>query len=249
MSKLEWAQADARLIPLLTQVKAQCKVHFKRAEGDMWGSSLEDGIARIYHTDTDHPAASLAHELLHIIVQLKGIRQLRVGFWTLDQTERLNRFMKAVNNELQHHKMFSHFTAAGFAPNEFYHDGDSNIESYLGETVSRGFGSLIQLVPDFLTLLAPGGAISQQAQNELLNAFLAVNGGGFCSQLIAIRNIVRAWASTSSFDNVQVVKEICLQMQNPCVAWFGFEKSARPPNTGFFVGKKLKLMNPKTQLP
>ena len=244
MSKLEKAKADPRIVPLLTEVKSRCTIRFKKSDGDAWGSSLTGGVAQIDHTKTAYPAASLAHELLHIIVQLKGIKQIRIGIWTLDQTEMFNRFMKAINNELQHHRMFPTFISVGFTPSEFYCDSDTQIESHLRSTLANGVESLIELVPDFLTLLAPGGSISQSAKDELLEAFLNVNNRIYRDQLVGIRNEISTWASSNSFDNIPTIKQICLHMQNPCVAWFGFNDTDKPPNAGFFVGEQFEVEGP-----
>src|SRR5205823_12320984 len=100
------------------------KIRYHRSSDLNWGCHVDGKIAHISYQKTAHPGASLAHELLHVLVQHSGYERIRVGFSTIDQTWRFQRLMTCLDNELQHHKMFPRFAQLGFPANEFYADDD-----------------------------------------------------------------------------------------------------------------------------
>lgn len=237
---IQVAEGDPRIAQLLAEIRAGCNIQYEESDTDYWGSDFKNGITTISHTQTNRPAACLAHELLHIKVQQQGIKQIRIGFWTLDN-EHLSRFIGPLNNELQHHRFFSAFVALGFSAIEFYHENDRQTEQYLRRQLRAGYTSLLDAATDFFTLLGPGGSISNLARQEMERQFLDINGGAFRRELAGMRAAVHDWAQSGSFDNTMAIRQICRAMQHPCIAWFGFSDDDKPPFDGFFVDQPFEV--------
>lgn len=235
------AASDTRLGQLIAHVETSCKLVYQPSNNEYWGSSLENGIAQIFVSPTTRPAACLAHELLHIKVQLLGIRQIRIGFWSLDPD---GRFSDPLNNELQHHRMFQSFVDLGFPPAEFFHDYDRHTEQHLRRDLASGYPSLLDAAIGFFTVLAPGGLIEERTRQELANEFLNLNQGDFRPGLSGMRAAIQAWANSDSYDIRVPVKQICQALQHPCIAWYGFSDDDKPPFDGFFVGREFELEAP-----
>jgi hypothetical protein len=70
---------DSRNHDIVSNIKSKYEIIFAKSEKVTWGSDLNGGIVHIYYSETDHPEASLTHELLHIDTQIKGYNRIRAG--------------------------------------------------------------------------------------------------------------------------------------------------------------------------
>lgn len=238
LSVIDKARSDKRILTLLSDVSARTKIKYHKTNDGGWGSYMEQNTAHISYSGCKHPSASLAHELLHIDTQLRGYKRIRIFFSSIDQTILIKNLMDALDNELQHHKFYKNFIDLGFAPIQFYQDSDAETEGYLKEILTHSFNSILEVVPQFLTAIAPGGIFSQDARENIKNSFLALNGRQFSSQLIEIERIIVDWASSSSYDAIETIRNILLTIQpDNNLTWIGHNDSDRPPHEGFFVDK------------
>lgn len=240
MSVIDKARNDQRVTILINGLSQQVKIKYKKSKIDSWGSSMENGVATISYCGCRHPSASLAHELLHIDTQLKGYRRIRIGISSVYQTmSSFGNLLTCLDNELPHHKFYSQFLSLGFKPDQFYMDSDIETEKYLRRELSKQYSMLTELIPNYFTVIAPGGSIEESVKKELKNDFLNINEGIYKKQLLKIERLVKSWAASKSYDNIQLMKEIMLTIQKENnLTWFGFNSSDQPPNQGIFVDKE-----------
>jgi hypothetical protein len=101
---LRTAKTDTRVQSLLKQVSRFYKIKYQEVEGPVWFSKINGADVIIGYATANHPAGCLGHELLHLILQKDGFRQIRRGISaTIPDAMRL---IDVLNNELQHHKIF-----------------------------------------------------------------------------------------------------------------------------------------------
>ena len=243
MGLIAKAKEDPRLASVLSELSGAVKLKYRKSQSDSWGSELVGQTAVISYQKCGMPAAALCHELLHVQIQVKGYRRVKIGFSTYERSPLFASFLTCLDNELQHHKFYQLFLAMGFDPESFYCDSDVDTEAYLRDVLKKRVGKLIEILPDFLTLIAPGGSMTAEARMQLLNSFLSLDDGKVCLALTRIKAIVGQWAASDSLDNVPVYKEIMLVLQpKPNYTWFGFDANDRPPQQGFFVDQVFEVV-------
>lgn len=236
MKAIDKARNDQRILSLLDSIGARIKLRFQKSRDDGWSSNLQRGVATIGYTGCRHPSAALAHELLHVDTQLRGYRRIRVGISSIDQTSSFKRLMNCLDNELQHHKFYARFLAMGFPPEQFYRDSDAETEGHLVRSAGGTYAKLIDVLPDFLSAIAPGGDLDEESRSRLRNQFLEVSQGAYSNELRRIEALFAEWAKLETFDAVKTIKKIMLTIQPvQNYTWFGFDGNARPPDPGFFV--------------
>jgi hypothetical protein len=238
MSVMRKATNDQRVTGLINQLSEKVKLEYQKSKENGWGSNMENGIATISYNSCRHPSAALAHELLHIDAQIKGYQRIRTGISSVDQTPAFGNFLTCLDNELQHHKFYSQFLLLGFKPEQFYSDSDVETEKFLRQELLKQYSTLIELIPNYFTVIALGGSMNGSIREELKGGFLNIHNGDFKDKLIKIENLVASWSISESYDNVSLMKEIMLIIQKENnLTWFGFSSDDRPPNDGFFVDK------------
>jgi hypothetical protein len=246
MSKIpKIVQNDPRVIRLLNEIKQKIEIRFQKSKTESWGVDIQNGIAYIEYCSCNNIVAAFAHELLHIDTQLKGFKRIRIGISLFDQTPLFSRFMTCLDNELQHHKFYSKFILLGFDQKSFYADSDIQIESYLRSVLQNDIKKIIEILPEYFTLIAQGGSLHEEVKSELLNKFYSLNSGVFKCQLEQIKKICDNWRASTTFDNTSVLREIMLTLQpTPNLTWFGFNLNDQSPNQGFFVDKIFEVEIP-----
>jgi hypothetical protein len=239
------AKKDPRVALFLAEVRSHYKISYHRCHDGGWGSSIADGVVHIDYDHTRFPGGALAHELLHILTQHRGYRRICIGFSTLDPTEGFSRVLTCLDNELQHHRMYPEFIRSGFAAEEFYRDDDEGVRGYLEQVLNSDIQNVIQILPDFFTVLAPGGCLTQTEREEFKARFLGCAAGRFNTQLAAVNAALEAWAKSTSYDCVPTLRELFMGLQNPCYTWIGFSEDARPPDDGVFIDQRFEIEAPE----
>lgn len=244
MGIVEKAKKDPRIKPLFEAIREKVKVKFHRSEVETWGSRMESGIAHISYQKCNDPVPPMAHELLHIDTQLNGYRNIIIGISTYDRTPLFGRFMTCLNNELQHHKFYKKYLKMALPANELYCEDPVELEEYIKGQINKRIDKLIEIIPDFFTLIAPGGCLADDVKVDFLKQIVEIKNGAYQNQLNEIERIVTAWRESDSYDNLPVIRDIMLVLQpKPNYTWFGFNKTDRPPDQGFFVDKIFKIEN------
>jgi hypothetical protein len=86
----------------------------------------KDGRTVIQVADTAHPAEAFYHELLHADLENSGYIPYRVVLTVVPKGLQPPGLLGALDNELQHHRIFGRYMAAGLAPESFYADTDAD---------------------------------------------------------------------------------------------------------------------------
>ena len=229
------------MTPLLREVSEIYKIKFHRELSDTWTSQVEGNELHVGYVKTSAPGGALAHELLHGWVQHRGYKRLIIAVSAIDQTRRFGRLLECLDNELQHHKMYPRFKALGFNPTEFYCDSDDGASKYLHSVLERPERELLDIIPDYLTAIAPGGGLTEAERAGFDSAFRCISDGRHASALGEIHDAVAEWATSDDFDVRPIVARILHQLANPCDTWIGHSEIDRPPDKGFFVDRKFAL--------
>lgn len=117
------ALTDGRVALLYASVCTRSPIMIKPSTDRAWGSSTDSSGTTIWVAPTAFPAESLYHELLHANMKLAEYCQHLTCVRVVEGNTPLV-LAEALDNELQHHRMFPSFVAAGFDSARFYHDGD-----------------------------------------------------------------------------------------------------------------------------
>jgi|ERR1043166_1798286 hypothetical protein len=224
---------------LYKEIAAQGSIAFEDGkDGEQWASKTVSGVTTITVTPTVHPAASLYHELLHAKLKLAGYRQYTV--WaSMDGGKRdwLKPIGEALDNELQHARMSDEFLRAGFRPEEFYHDDDTDAFKH----ARRGLQGLRKtelpekfLLP-FMTVIAPLGFGSDDDRRKLRNMFKANSSDATWAVLTGIEDIFARWRENPSLDPGDSIVAVLRLLGGYDRTWVGTSQQEFPQQ-GRFVG-------------
>jgi hypothetical protein len=132
---IDEALIDPEVRKLFDEVQFATPIEFVKKATDCWGSTTTNGRTEITYGPTKHPSAALAHELLHAKLKISGYRQ-HVTVCSMDEDQdTLMDVVHAMDNELQHHRMFRLFLDLGFKAEHFYNDGDASTFSSVSNTL------------------------------------------------------------------------------------------------------------------
>lgn len=153
MNSLDKARTDLRLQLLLKSLETRVKIKYIRSKDSHWASDLQGNVATIWWCGCKHPSASLAHELLHIQLQLNGYRRIRIHISNIAPIKTIQRLFDCIDNEIQHHKIYPEFISMGFTAEQFYCDSDTETEQFLHQELAREFDSVADASIAFFTLI------------------------------------------------------------------------------------------------
>lgn len=230
---------------LFDRVNAVYKVVLKPGSGT-WGSVVINETANISYTATSYPEESFTHELLHIDTQINGYRRIRTGVSLQKTTQNaLPNIVNCLDNEFQHHKMYKAFEDMKYAPDRFYHDSDTETLNYLKKVLENKGMDLMRILPQYFTVIAPGGAMTEDERAEIKKNFHEYNNGIHKVQLQKIDAIIEAWKNDNSYDAEPYIKQTCNLMDN-IKTWITYENLSgindeNFPSTGFFTDKKFTI--------
>ena len=145
---------------LYEEISSHGNVAFTPSDNDSWYSKTQQGKTTIAYAPTDHPEASLAHELLHARLKYRGYRQYTIALCLTPKRAFVARVLEILDNELQHHKFYPDFLALGFEPWQMYNDSDQKVweESRQSVAALRSRDPLELFFNSYVTVIAPGGA-------------------------------------------------------------------------------------------
>ena len=246
MNSLDKAKSDRRVQSLLKNLEAQVKIKYRRSNDDGWGSNLEGLFATIWWCGCKHPSASLAHELLHIQLQINGYRRIRVIVSNIASYEIIKRLMDCIDNEIQHHKIYPLFISMGFTPEQFYCDSDAETIQFLRQEVALGFNFVAEASIVFFSLIAPGGGLTDAEKDDLRTQLITMDDGKYSSAIIGISSAISDWIQSPISDASEYIKQVFLAIQpENNMTWYGFSSLARPFGDGMFVDLEFSVKEPK----
>ena len=242
MSVIDKARSDSRLAPLLKLVQQKLKLKFEKSNSSDWLSSIEEDRAVIEYAGCKHPSAMLAQELLLLQVQVAGYRRIRLGISSAIDIEAMPNFINVLDHELQRHKIYETFIALGFSADQFYRDADKDIFPYLNQVLQTEPESIVNILPPFLMLLAPGGTLSLDTYQDFYDRFLRIKNGAYTKQLLTIEQLLANWGTIDTLDQTETVRKIMLTIEpKGNFSWFGFKDESGFPDNGFFVDEAFSV--------
>lgn len=238
----QWAnaiQADPRLTGWIEEAEAAYKLHIARSEDREWSSKVGNGNALIGMAVTERPLPSFAHEILHVCLSARGYKHI-VEIANMDEHKRnvLQAIVSALDNELQHHRMFHEFVSAGFEGGEFYHDGDdaSHVEVRAAiEEITADQHSTAAFF-SYITLIAPGGSWPSGEQEDLIQLLKSKVSDETWAKMLKISELIDAWKVQSDLDPTNTVADIIETLGDLDNTFVG-EADAYP--VGAFIPKTL----------
>lgn len=210
-SWIDEAGADHRLKGLIDEVEQTYELAIGIGSGPSWESSVVNGKAIIRMAATDRPMASFAHEILHLRLSARGYRHI-LGSGNPDPgvNSIVQNLLTALDNELQHHRMFSEFLAAGFAADEFYADEDDDdwvdIDTHARSLSGSETPAIVLL--SYLSLIAPGGGWPPGKREEIAAFLEAKIKPETWSRLLAVKAEIEAWAQDDTMDPTETIVSI-----------------------------------------
>ncbi len=208
----EWVeaiQADARMANWLAEADKAFELQIAPTRAAEWFSQVREGKAQIGMAETKRPLPSFAHEILHICLSARGYKHV-VEIANMDEHKRnvLKAIVEALDNELQHHKMFDEFVAAGFNGGEFYHDGDDVSHADIRKEIEELPQHPVAAFFVFLTLLAPGGSWPEGEREELTRLLQQKVSMDTWDKLQKISALVDRWKKQADLDPTETVADI-----------------------------------------
>lgn len=202
----------------------------------MWGCETNAAGTKIYVAATSNPAESMYHELLHADLKIRGYRQhATLACITTDQLVR--DLANALDNELQHHRIYPSFLSAGFAPERFYHDGDDatyrNIRAAIKNANPTQTSAAVYFL-HYLSIIAPGGSGGEEERVRLEKFFRLKVPKDKLALVEDAADKMRAWVSAASMDPGQVTADIIVGLGDFDGWWIG--ASHNFPVDGHFIG-------------
>ncbi|WP_137105587.1 hypothetical protein [Azospirillum argentinense] len=250
MGLLDDARKNPSVDALYIHIDAQTPIKFVESADEVsWSSTTMGGGTTITGAPTKHPDASLAHELLHAKLKINGYRQYGATTAMHHKYRAANIIAQMLDNELQHHRMYSEFLNIGFKAEQFYNDDD--IKSYrkvrrelkaMGQTTARE-----EFLRAFVTVIAPGGAGTEDERIKLRNFLRARCGKNTWDILIGIENEIAGWVAQPSPDSGSVLVNIFRLLGGYDSTWIGWTADSFPAN-GIFVGQPFTLQQATTWL-
>lgn len=235
MTLIDEARQHPKVEAIYQEVDAITPITVELTTDNFWSSSTLNGETIITVGKSSDPAAALMHELQHAKLKINGLRQY-TSFSTINRRGlRIMDVVSALDNEIQHHRMFPEFIAAGFASEKFYNDDDLTIYRDIRRELRKMGPSdnVVAFMFMFISVIAPGGHGTCQERKELRNFLFTRCGQAKQAKLESIEREIKSWASAPLEEQSHLLRSILLKLDLSGV-WIG--SGSRFPEDGFFVG-------------
>lgn len=233
------AKKNANLKNLYNEVNQWMPIKAARGKGIEWGSYVNNNNAIVEYSPDDKSPSALAHELLHFKTQMSGYKRLRVIATNSQDKSGMKLLMEALDNELQHHKMYKSFLELKFSKEKFYSLDDVNTKSYIEERLKSANAELIDLIPLYFTIVAPGGYLSTNERDRFKKQ-IRINYGS-SSEFDLIDSELNKWVSSPCFDQEPIVKAVFNLVNGSLNTWIGYDDGSDFPTSGFFIGNPCSM--------
>jgi hypothetical protein len=204
-------QEDPWLTKWMSEAEKVYVLNIAPTSDKLWFSRVGSDKAIIGMADTKRPLPCFAHEILHVCLSARGYKHIvEAGNTDPIKLKLLQALLSALDNELQHHRMFEEFVAAGFQATEFFHDGDAAGHADVLtdiEALTKNYESAFALLP-FLTLIAPGGDWPDGVRESLTQALEDKVSEDTWDRLQDIKGIIGSWKLQQDLDATNTVAAI-----------------------------------------
>lgn len=235
------ALANTSVASLYQWADALSPITIKPSDGKTWGSETTPDGTVISVAPTRYPAESLYHELLHADLKVKGYRQ-HSTFVRVTDNNLVQALANALDNELQHHRMYPAFVAAGFDPEHFYHDGDEATFATIRKKLKRLTPATTHAATYFLiylSIIAPGGRGDEEKRAQLDRFFRMKVPTNKLRLVDEAADKVREWGIASDVDPGPLIVEIIAGLGDFGGWWLGASENF--PEDGHFTGAPFTL--------
>lgn len=218
-------------------VNSGLKLKQKRSEDSCWGAHIEDTNTHfvISYAPSKWANASITHELLHIHLQrISGFKRVRSGKSGQFNFDFFVTICGELDNHFQHIKFYQDFLRRGFLPQEFYCAADLLGENKLRAILSQSGRSLYSISFNFVTLISPGGILSNEKRDELKDLFFAYDGNKYETELREVEQIFSDWRGAATL-NHEPYYDRFFKIFNLGQVWLSYDKNPQTDN-GFFAG-------------
>jgi hypothetical protein len=242
MNLKQIARKNQKLRELYEEISNAFPIIEEKSSSNYWGAHIDTtGNAVITYAKIKNQLAALAHELLHIKMQMLGYKRLKcVATISMRDKQFAKTLIDALDNELQHHKMYPYYSEMGFLREDFFCDEDKEAEKRLFEIMKETRPVAIDdLLLDYLTLISPGGSISNKKVVELKTLFRSKLGNS--TPFDVIDSAFEQWCASKTMDSELIVSQIFKLIQNPTETWVGYDDGNNFPKNGFFIDKIFTL--------
>lgn len=234
------AKKNRNLNALYLEILNWTNIRAEKSSGNNWGSHIdENGYAVVSYCKTQNQLAALAHELLHFKIQKEGYKRLRSVVSPPEHRLLAKRLLDALDNELQHHKMYDLYTNMGFLKHHFYSDDDAYVSEILNNELSAGERTFKDLVLPYLTLSAPGGHMANKEVQEFKRRFRDA-----CAEPTKfddLDTILLDWRSQVNMDAENTVSAVFKLGFHPEDIWIGYDNGNGFPDSGFYIGPEFTI--------
>ncbi|MCJ9673044.1 MULTISPECIES: hypothetical protein [unclassified Neorhizobium] len=205
------AKTDPRLKPIIEEVEKAYKVRIAVTSDPEWASAPDKKTAEIEVSDTLRPLPSFAHEYLHLRLSARGYRHILASInFNLSKNAAIGRLLSALDNELQHHRMFDDFVKAGFDGVDFYAESDGGAHIAVKKQIEAlTFQSdPADALPSFLSVIAPGGRWPDDEREALRQLIEKTCPAATWSKLLKIEGIIDRWKQQDGLNPLNTIAEI-----------------------------------------
>ncbi|MDD5092211.1 MAG: hypothetical protein PHQ23_15025 [Candidatus Wallbacteria bacterium] len=216
----------------------ESKKHIKVNKSDdcFWSAEFRKDCALIRYSDKGNRYAAFAHELLHIKVQLDGLRKVVCGI-AIDNKILSNGYLvtviDALDNELQHHKFFKDFLNMGYSADDFFNDDD--FEKGFNTFLVQNEHFLEEILVQYVALLLPVGKapqLKEKFESKFSNHLVKFG---------KIDQIFSAWRDNNANDYQKCIVDF-FRIFDSGQVWLGYSKSIEDfPEKGFFTSSSFAL--------
>lgn len=235
------AQNDPRLKTVIEEIAAKYTICIERTDDPEWSSSVEGTTAVITISDTQRHLSAFAHELLHLRLSTRGYRHI-LGCAHPDGSKRniVSYVLQALDNELQHHRMFPDFVAAGFDGAEFYAESDDQAHVQTEDEINgltKATSAPIAVL-SYLTLLGPGGNWPDGARESLTDKLQQKVSSDVWTRLLAVRDAIVSWSQSADLDPTNTIATI-LESLGGLEGAYICEAQSDYPDRGAFIPRSM----------
>jgi hypothetical protein len=236
MKAVDEARRNTAVDALYQEIEANTPIVLREVAGVSWSSTTQNGQTIIEVGSARNPAAALYHELLHAFLKINGYRQYNQVAIIRDNCLELKGILEAIDNELQHHRMYVQFTKVGFKPEEVYDDDDKSTFDKIRKELRKmdHLASAGDCLLKFLTVIAPGGHGSVVERQKLRNFLMSRCAPAVRKKLEKIETLVATWATAVDVDPATTIRAIIDSLGDYEGAWIGASQNL--PTDGWFTG-------------
>ena len=221
---------------LFNLINTKYNVKLNKIKDISWTSFIIGKTAHIGYINCSNPEAAFTHELLHFKLQINGFTKLTYGAFPIkDEYDFFPTFLEALDNELQHHKIYNEFLKMGYAEKSFYCDDDCNTSEYIKNYLSSSNQSILKLLTNYLTVISPGSNLIFDNIDNTKKLFRSKKNLIYERVMDTIDNEIEDWSTSSTCNPKNTIINIFKCIPNASGTFIGTGEKDDYPRSGFKI--------------